>query len=167
MPNPSSRCGLSEIRSAGNKGSESGFRRRIQHENATEGARRRYFEGVAPMRGMLRSNLYEAANVLLTRVAKWSALKTWGMRIAKRRSLSKARVAVARRLAVILHRMWIDGAEVSWSSEATAVAPACAQHRVLAERRGKSSLPGGFGSTGRLPPADDLRASKSCARSLG
>jgi transposase len=76
------------------------------------------------MRGMLRSNLYEAANVLLTRVAKWSALKTWGMRIAKRRSLSKARVAVARRLAVILHRMWIDGAEFSWSSEATAVQPA-------------------------------------------
>src|SRR3979490_827605 len=37
--------------------------------------------------GMLRSYLYEAANVLLTRVAKWSALKAWGMRIAKRRSL--------------------------------------------------------------------------------
>ena len=57
---------------------------------------------------MLRSYLYEAANVLLTRVAKWSALKAWGMRIAKRRSMNKARVAVARKLAVILHRMWID-----------------------------------------------------------
>jgi hypothetical protein len=41
---------------------------------------------------MLRSYLYEAANVLLTRVAKWSALKAWGMRIAKRRSMNKARV---------------------------------------------------------------------------
>ena len=73
---------------------------------------------------MLRSYLYEAANVLLTRVAKWSALKAWGMRIARRRSLSKARVAVARKLAVILHRMWIDGTEFSWSSEETAMQPA-------------------------------------------
>ena len=70
---------------------------------------------------MLRSYLYEAANVLLTRVAKWSALKAWGMRVAKRSSLSKAKVAVARKLAVILHRMWIDGTEFNWSSkEATA-----------------------------------------------
>ena len=74
--------------------------------------------------GLLRSYLYEASNVLLTRVAKWSALKAWGMRIAKRRSLSKARVAVARKLATILHRMWIDGTEFSWSSEGTAMQPA-------------------------------------------
>src|SRR6202451_1537580 len=45
---------------------------------------------------MLRSYLYEAANVLLTRVARWSALKSWGMRVAKRSSLRKAKVAVAR-----------------------------------------------------------------------
>ena len=54
---------------------------------------------------MLRSYLYEAANVLLTRVAKWSALKAWGVRLAKRSGLRKAKVAVARKLAVILHRM--------------------------------------------------------------
>ncbi|KUO69162.1 MAG: transposase [Alphaproteobacteria bacterium BRH_c36] len=70
---------------------------------------------------MLRSYLFEAANVLLTRVAKWSALKAWGMRIAKRSGLRKAKVAVARKLAVILHRMWVDGTEFQWSSkEATA-----------------------------------------------
>lgn len=70
---------------------------------------------------LLRSYLYEAANVLLTRVAKWSALKAWGMRVAKRSSLSKAKVAVARKLAVILHRMWVDGTEFNWSTkEATA-----------------------------------------------
>jgi transposase len=69
---------------------------------------------------MLRSYLYEAANVLLTRVAKWSALKAWGLRIAKRRSLSKARVAVARKLAVILHRMWIDSTDFNWSSKEVA-----------------------------------------------
>jgi transposase len=66
---------------------------------------------------MLRSYLYEAANVLLTRVAKWSALKAWGMRLAKRSGMAKAKVAVARKLAVILHRMWIDGSEFNWSSK--------------------------------------------------
>jgi transposase len=66
---------------------------------------------------MLRSYLYEAANGLLTRVAKWSALKSWGMRVAKRSSLRKAKVAVARKLAVILHRMWVDGTEFKWSSK--------------------------------------------------
>ena len=69
---------------------------------------------------MLRSYLYEAANVLLTRVARWSALKAWGMRIAKRSSLSKAKVAVARKLAVVLHWMWIDGTEFNWSSKEVA-----------------------------------------------
>ena len=69
---------------------------------------------------MLRSYLYEAANVLLTRVAKWSALKAWGIRLAKRSGLRKAKVAVARKLAVILHRMWIDGTEFKWSSKEAA-----------------------------------------------
>ena len=69
---------------------------------------------------MLRTYLYEAANVLLTRIAKWSALKSWGMRIAKRSSLRRAKVAVARKLAVILHRMWVDGTEFNWSSKEVA-----------------------------------------------
>ena len=54
---------------------------------------------------MLRTYLYEAANVLLPRIESWSTLKAWGMRTAKRSSLRKAKVAVARKLAVILHRM--------------------------------------------------------------
>ena len=70
---------------------------------------------------MLRMYLFEAAGVLLTRVPKWSALKAWGMRLAKRNGLRKAKVAVARKLAVILHRMWIDQTEFNWSKkEATA-----------------------------------------------
>lgn len=70
---------------------------------------------------MLRMYLFEAAGVLLTRVPKWSALRAWGMRLAKRNGLRKAKVAVARKLAVILHRMWIDGTEFNWSKkEATA-----------------------------------------------
>src|SRR5437016_2709610 len=66
---------------------------------------------------MLRSYLFEAAGVLLTRVPKWSALKAWGIRLAKRSGLRKAKVAVARKLAVILHRMWIDGTEFNWSKK--------------------------------------------------
>ena len=62
---------------------------------------------------MLRSYLFEAAGVLLTRVHKWCALKAWGMRLAKRIGLRKAKVAVARKLAVILHRMWMDGTDFS------------------------------------------------------
>ena len=49
---------------------------------------------------LLRTMLYEAANVLLTRGAKWSWLKAWGVRVAQRRGMRRAIVAVARRLAV-------------------------------------------------------------------
>src|SRR5580704_3952923 len=66
---------------------------------------------------MLRSYLYEAAGA---RVAKWSVLKAWGMRVAKRSGLRKAKVAVARKLAVILHRMWVDGTEFKWSAKEVA-----------------------------------------------
>ena len=58
--------------------------------------------------------------MLLTRVEKWSALKAWGIRLAKRRGIRKGKVAVARKLAVILHRMWIDGTDFRWSSEEAA-----------------------------------------------
>jgi transposase len=57
---------------------------------------------------MARHYLYEAANVLLSTVRSRSELKTWGLRILKRCGPKKARVAVARRLAVILGRMWKD-----------------------------------------------------------
>jgi hypothetical protein len=58
-----------------------------------------------------------AAGVLLTRVPKWSALKAWGTRLAKCNGLRKAKVAVARKLAVILHRMWVHGTEFNWSTK--------------------------------------------------
>lgn len=69
---------------------------------------------------MLRMYLFEAAGVLLTRVPKWSALKAWGTKLTKRNGLRKAKVAVARKLAVILHRMWVDGTEFSWSTKKAA-----------------------------------------------
>jgi len=58
---------------------------------------------------MMRTALFEAAQVLLTRTSRWCALKSWGVRVARRRGMKKAIVAVARRLAVVLHRMWRDG----------------------------------------------------------
>jgi len=60
---------------------------------------------------MMRSLLFEAANALLTRTRKSFALKRWGLKVAKRRGMNRARVAVARRLAIILHRMWSDGSD--------------------------------------------------------
>ena len=69
---------------------------------------------------LMRTLLYEAAGVLLTRVRKWCALKAWGLRLARRTSFNKAKVAVARKLAVILHRMWCDGTEFQWTKEAAA-----------------------------------------------
>ncbi len=60
---------------------------------------------------MVRALLSEAANVLLTRVSSWSWLKRWGLEVMKRRGKLRAQVAVARRLAVIMHRMWTDGTE--------------------------------------------------------
>ena len=71
---------------------------------------------------MVRTALYEAAGVMLTRTVRFSSLKAWGMAVARRRGMRKARVALARKLAVILHRMWIDGTTFRWSHEETATA---------------------------------------------
>jgi transposase len=66
---------------------------------------------------MMRMMLYEAAQSMLTRTIKWSWLKAWAMKIAKHRGMKKAIVALARRLAVIMHRIWVDGTEFRWSRE--------------------------------------------------
>jgi transposase len=58
----------------------------------------------------VRTVLYEAAHIMLTKPLKGcSQLKSWAMRIARRAGMKKAKVALARKLAVVLHRMWIDG----------------------------------------------------------
>ena len=71
-----------------------------------------------------RSNtaLYEAANSLLTHTRRWSWLKAWAMQVAKRRGTARAKVALARRLGVILHRMWMDGTEFRWSRDGATTA---------------------------------------------
>jgi len=68
---------------------------------------------------MMRAMLYEAAQSML-RSRKWSWLKAWAMQIARRRGIKRAIVALARRLAVIMHRIWVDSTEFRWTREATA-----------------------------------------------
>ena len=65
---------------------------------------------------LVRSYLYEAAASVLVNCKKWSALKSWGMRLSKRRGIKKAIVAVARKLAVIMHQMWTTGEAFRWSN---------------------------------------------------
>jgi transposase len=57
---------------------------------------------------------------MLVRSTRWSGLKTRAMQIARRRGMKKAIVALARRLAVIMHRLWIDGTEFRWTREVAA-----------------------------------------------
>jgi transposase len=69
---------------------------------------------------MMRMMLYEAAQIVLVRSTKWSWLKAWAMKIARHRGMKKAIVALARRLAVIMHRIWVDGTEFRWTQEVAA-----------------------------------------------
>ena len=61
---------------------------------------------------MVRVALYEAAHIMLSRATRFSSLKRWALDVAKRRGLKRAKVALARKLATVLHRMWIDGTDV-------------------------------------------------------
>ena len=69
---------------------------------------------------LARHMLYEAANSLLVRVKDWCPPKVWATRLARKVGPKKARVALARKLAVILHRIWLSGDDFRWTKEATA-----------------------------------------------
>ena len=69
---------------------------------------------------MVRTALYEGAHIMLTRAVRFSTLKRWAMGVAKRRGMKRAKVALARKLGVILHRMWVDGTTFRWGREAVA-----------------------------------------------
>jgi transposase len=60
---------------------------------------------------LTRSYLYEAAHIMLSRSRGTNPLKNWGLKLAKRVGFKKARVALARKMAVVLHRMWVDGTD--------------------------------------------------------
>jgi transposase len=69
---------------------------------------------------MVRTALYEGAHIMLTRAVRFSALKRWALEVARRRGMKRAKVALARKLAVILHRMWVDGTTFRWGREGAA-----------------------------------------------
>jgi transposase len=60
---------------------------------------------------MMRSLLFEAANAIVTRLRRDNALRRWGLRLTARVGARKSKVAVARKLSIILHRIWLDGSE--------------------------------------------------------
>lgn len=64
----------------------------------------------------MRTTLYQAGLALLTRSTKHSAIRAWGLAVAKRRGLWRAVVAVARKLAIVMHRVWSDGTEYCWEN---------------------------------------------------
>ncbi len=66
---------------------------------------------------MVRAALSEAAHIMLSRTVRFSSRKRWAMDVAKRRGLKRAKVALARKLATVLHRMWLDGADFRWGKE--------------------------------------------------
>lgn len=65
----------------------------------------------------VRTALYEAATTLIGRVSGWSSLKSWGVRLAHRSGAKKARVAVARKLAVVLLTMWRSQMPFRWTTK--------------------------------------------------
>lgn len=69
---------------------------------------------------MVRTALYEAAHIMLTRATRFSALKRWAMDVAKRRGMKRAKVALARKLATVLHRMWVDVSAFRWGKDTVA-----------------------------------------------
>lgn len=87
---------------------------------------RQYQSGETDVRGRIsrsgdaftRTALFTAAHVMLTRSRQWTAIRAWGMRIAQRSNLRKAKIAVARKLAVVMHRMWRDETPFRWGTAA-------------------------------------------------
>lgn len=63
-----------------------------------------------------RTALFEAANVILRPSTRWSPLKAWAVRVAARQGAKRAKVALARKMSVVLHRMWVDGTEFRWTA---------------------------------------------------
>ena len=69
---------------------------------------------------MVRLALYEAAQVMLTRTTRFSTLKRWAVQVAQRRGMKRAIVALSRKLATVLHRMWVDGTDFRFGKEVAA-----------------------------------------------
>lgn len=65
---------------------------------------------------MVRTALFEAANIMLTRATRHSCLKRWALLVARRRRMKRAKVALARKMGVVLHRMWMTAIDFRWGA---------------------------------------------------
>lgn len=83
----------------------------------------------------VRTLLYEAANVLLVKISRTSSLRDRGLAIAQRSGFKKAKIAVARKIAVLLHRPWRDGTDFRWSAAPAAARAARARSPAVRPRR--------------------------------
>ena len=70
---------------------------------------------------MVRTALFEAAHIMLTRATRFSSLKRWALDVAQRRGMKRAKVALARKLGVVLHRMWMDATDFRWGAASMAM----------------------------------------------
>lgn len=70
---------------------------------------------------MVRMALFEAAHIMLTWAMRFSSLKRWALDVAQRRGMKRAKVALARKLVVVLHRMWMDATDFGWGAASRAV----------------------------------------------
>jgi hypothetical protein len=108
--------------------------------------------------GALRGSAY--ADV---RSREWSSLRAWGIKIAKHRGMARARVAVARKLAVILHRMWTDGAS---SASASSLARSLSSPE-LSEKESRRQSFRSIGRSGSFPCGRWARRSRRESRTCG
>jgi transposase len=109
---------------------------------------------------MVRSLLCEAANVLLTRAQRWSWLKRWAIGVAKRRGKMRAHVALARRLAVIMHRMWVDDTDFRWTREAEILKEAL-EHATGSKRTAAAAAVAAEGRVAMKTAAEVIGVSRS------
>jgi len=72
---------------------------------------------------MVRLALVRAATVLMTATKTWTPLKSWGVKLARRIGFNKAKVAVARKLAILLHKLWLSGEDYDPKRKRTWAAP--------------------------------------------
>jgi hypothetical protein len=95
-----------------------------QADHATANmARTRYFSDPVGFKRQSGKRMLQRLEKLDRASNRWgNRLKAWAMKIARQRGIKKAIVALARRLAVIMHRIWVDGTEFRWTREQVAAA---------------------------------------------
>lgn len=69
---------------------------------------------------MVRTTLFEAAHIMLTRATGFSSPKRWALEVEKRRGMKRAKVALAHKLGVVLYRKWVDATDFRWGATAMA-----------------------------------------------